>query len=142
MDLTKQIPLFLLFLSFNTYADITGIWTGRGSGQTHSRDFECQDIEVRFHVNYSERILTFRGGHYNCTNMSAEYPYSRFKIHGEDLFQYGSKVGSLSKNYLRLESAEDGYTLEIKKIDNSMELTEQWLEGEKFMTIKGELTKR
>jgi hypothetical protein len=138
--MNKVIFVITALLSFNIYAfNFSGVWTGKGEGQTPKRSFKCDDVEMRVHIQDDKMIL--RGGHYNCTGLSAEYPYSTFKINNGNLIQKDKIVGSIDAQTILLKSPADGFELTLNLYKGKLYFTESWIEGENYLIIGAELTK-
>ncbi len=130
----------LTLLTWNVSADkFQGLWNGKGRALTQSRKQNCHDVEMRFAIQADTFIL--RGGHYNCETISAEYPYYRFQIKGQDLYDGDRHVGKYLKDRVVIFSKSDGFELSLVIKNEELYFLESWIDGEDFFQVKAILSK-
>lgn len=125
-------------LCLNTLANFTGVWLGDGKFVTHKRQGECRD--VFFKLQESETQFELVTGGYNCSSLSAEYPYSKFLKNNGYLLSEGKVVGSYNKDEFILFDIENQFRLTMTKDSKStLNVKEEWGDQKNYLIIKSYL---
>lgn len=133
-----QKIIICTLLITTSYADFNGRWSGEGFAKTASASSPCE--KVYFRLSLSQEKFKIQDGGYNCSGLSAEYPYSVFTIQGNDLIYKGEISGRISDNEIEIFSIEDGFQLLFTKIDNqTIKVEERWQDGDDFLVINSSL---
>ncbi len=130
--------IFLSFiLSFSALANLNGQWSGIGSFYTDKNKGDCNDIF--FDLVEDQDYFKIKTGGYTCEEMSAEYPFSKFKKSGKDLLYFGKKVGIITRDGVVLEYYDGIYKLILKVKDKKIDFSEEWKDGDDYLIISGKL---
>lgn len=138
MKIINKFILSLFLLTSLAYADFNGRWSGEGIAQTAKSESPCENIFFR--LSLSEKKFKIQDGGYNCSGLSAEYPYSVFTIRGSELLYQGEVSGFIDEKRIEIFSKEDGFQLIFILIDKkTIEVSERWQDGEDFLLIRSKL---
>lgn len=138
--------LALCFLPFTAFADWNGTWLGKGSARKPNRpETSCREILLR--LEETPRELRVIAGHYICGQIQASFDPARLERRGSELYYRGERIGSLSRDELRIEHVwDDGSTYAlsvVKRGIQSAEYKELWTEdGKTAFKVEGVLRRQ
>jgi hypothetical protein len=142
----KHILLLVLLSPLSAYANWNGDWVGKGVAAKPNKPAQsCREILLRLEEN--ARQLKVIEGHYICGQMHASFDPAVMDIRGAELFYKGARIGSLTREEIRLDAAfEDGSTYSLsfrRKGLNSAEYNERWTEeGQTAFKVDGILRRQ
>lgn len=132
----KIVIVFLL--SYSAFSNFTGKWSAEGFYESDRTAGKCKEVFLQ--LKQTEDFFYILDGGYICGEIQAQYPPSRFKISGEDLFYQGSIVGSISNDEIRISYLEGVYNLSLKHNSEEILFDESWREGDDFLHIRSKMS--
>jgi len=133
-----KILILSLFITLPAFANFNGQWQGEGHFESKKNKGLCHDIFFEF--SEDQNSFKIKNGGYNCEEMSAEYPFSIFKKKGDQLLYNGEIVGYRKNDVLYLEYYEGLYKLKVIKNEDIVHFSEEWNDGDDYLTISGKLS--
>lgn len=140
----RRLCLFLLcLLPLDVHANWSGTWLGKGAAQKpHGPITSCREILLRLEENARELLVL--EGHYICGAIHASFDPARLERRGTMLYYRGEKIGTLTREELRLNYVwDDGstYRLSVERRGNGKaSYQEVWTEeGATAFKVEGEL---
>lgn len=131
--------LITVIFSISSFGVFTGDWTGEGYFYSNRKKGKCS--EVFFQLKESKNRFEIVTGGYNCSTLSAEYPYSVFERVGDKLFYEGEEVGYLTKSELHLSYYDNLYQIDLILDGENLIFKEQWKDATSSLVIKSSLSR-
>lgn len=126
-----------LIVSTLTFASFNGKWSGEGYYFTEKTEGECS--EVFFDFFEDQKYFKIKTGGYNCSPLSAEYPFSKFEKKDGKLLYRGEEVGTYTNSKVSLHYYDGIFSLFFEKVDGKINYKEVWQDGSDLMVIQSTL---